>query len=291
MWDLEKITLRWLGVAGIELGCPGQRIVFDPYFTRVSLGKMLFGKIQSNPQLVQCHLPAADAIFITHSHFDHLMDAAEAARQTGVVVYGSPNTCRILSAQGLPRKQVVEILPGTVLDFSSIKITAFAQRQHQFVAGFGMRPLPQQLKFPLRARDYDMDFGLSYLVECGGLRFLTEACLHPGEPGSVDILFASPLNPGKNEITTVRTFLGNYQPRVVIPIHCDDMWSPLESPVRGQLCPTGRLFPPLARFDPRRFKDLVESMPGGTRVFLPDRLKVYNVGEILTNPKKIPGRV
>jgi len=283
MRNLNEITLRWLGVAGIDLGCPGRRIVFDPYFTRVSLRGMLFSRLHSNATLIRRYLPNCDAIIITHSHFDHLMDAAEAARQTGAVVYGSPNTCRILSAQGLPPKQVVEIHPGAVLDFYSIKVTVFAQRPHQFVAGFGMQPLPKNLKPPLRARDYAMDFGLSFLVECGGLRFLTEGCLHPGEPGRVDILFTSPLNPGKNEIATVLTFLDNYQPGVVIPIHCDDMWSPLDAPARGQFTPTGRLLPTLARFDSQRFKNMVGSLPGGNKVFLPERLRVYNIEEILND--------
>ncbi len=283
MRNLDEITLRWLGVAGLELGCPGRRIVFDPYFTRISMREMLFSRLHSNACLIPRYLPACDAILITHSHFDHLMDTAESARQTGAVIYGSPNTCRILCAQGLPRKQVFEIHPEAVLDSYPFKVTAFAQRQHQFVGGFGMQPLPEDLKLPLRAREYAMDFGLSYLVECGGIRFLTELCLHPGEPGRVDILFTSPLNPGKNELTKYRTLLDNYQPRVIIPIHCDDMWSPLDAPARGQFAPTGRLLPPLARFDPQRFKDMVESLPGGTKVFLPERLRAYNMGEILND--------
>jgi hypothetical protein len=283
MWNLNKITLRWLGVAGLELGCPGRRIVFDPYFTRVSIREMFFSRLHSDANVISRYLTVCDAIFITHSHFDHLMDAAEAAHQTGAVVYGSPNTCRILSAQGLPPKQVIEIHPGMVLDFYPFKVTAFAQRRHQFVAGFGMQPLPEDLKPPLWARDFAMDFGLSFLVECGGLRFLTEGCRHPGEPGRVDLLFTSPLNPGKDELAKYRTLLDYYQPRVVIPIHCDDMWSPIESPVRGQFIPTGRLIPPLARFDPQRFKDLVESIPGETKVFLPERLRAYNMGEILND--------
>jgi L-ascorbate metabolism protein UlaG (beta-lactamase superfamily) len=283
MRNLNEITLRWLGVAGLDLGCPGRRIVFDPYFTRVPLRRMFFSRIHSDPDLMKQHLPRADAIFITHSHFDHLLDAAEAARQTGAVVIGSPNTCRILNAKGLPPKQVVEIHPGAVLDFYPFKVTAFAQRSHQFVAGFGMQPLPEILKPPLRASDYAMDFGLSFLVEWSGLHFLTERCLHPGEPGRIDILFTNPLNPGKNELPKYRTFLDNYQPRVIIPIHCDDMWSPLDAPSRGQFAPTGRLIPPLVRFDPQGFKDMIESIPGGTKVFLPERLRVYNMREILIN--------
>ncbi len=281
MRDLEKITLRWLGVAGIELGCPGRRIIFDPYLSRVPLRSMFFSRICSNPDLVKRHLPGADAIFITHSHFDHLLDAAETARQTGASVHGSPNTCTILRAERLPEGQIVEMHPGSVVDRGGMRVTALAERPHQWVAGFGMQPLNHDLKPPLRARDYAMDFGLSFLVECAGVRLLTEVCLDPSGVSQIDILFTSPLNPVANDRVYIRKMIDAYHPRVLIPIHCDDMSSPLASPMRGQLAPSGRVWPPLARFDAIRFKRFVESIPGAPFVFLPERLREYTLAEIL----------
>ncbi len=227
------------------------------------------------------HLPPADTIFITHSHFDHLLDAAEAARQTGAVVYGSPNTCRILRAEGLPESQILELHPGSVVDRGGVKITALAERPHQWVAGFGMQPLKRDLKPPLRARDYAMDFGLSFLVECAGVRILTEDCLEPGRVGRVDILFTSPLNPAATDAAYLDKLINSYHPRVQIPIHCDDMFSPLSKPTRGQLAPTGRVFPLLARFDGNRYKRLVETLPDAPSVFLPARLKECTLADIL----------
>jgi L-ascorbate metabolism protein UlaG (beta-lactamase superfamily) len=284
MRDLEKITLRWLGVAGIDLGCPGWRIIFDPYLSRVPLWKMLSGRISPDAGLICSHLPRADSIFITHSHFDHLLDASEAAHQTGAVVHGSPNTCRILRAEGLPKNQIVELHPGSVVDRGGVRVTALAERPHQWVAGFGMQTLKHDLKPPLRARDYAMDFGLSFLVECAGVRLMTETCLEPSGVGQIDVLLTSPLNPVANDRAYLQKMIDAYRPRVLIPIHCDDMNTPLSSPARGQLAPTGRVWPPLARFDGSRFKRLIESMPGAPSVFLPQRLREYTLAEIL--PKK-----
>jgi len=281
MRDLEKITLRWLGVAGIELGCPGRRIVFDPYFTRIPLRDMFFACVRSNPDLVKRHLPAADAIFITHSHFDHLLDASEAARQTGAGVHGSPNTCTILRVEGLPEDQIIEMTPGSKADQGVVRVTALAERPHQWVAGFGMQPLKHDLSSPMRARDYTMDYGLSFLVECAGVRLLTETCMEPDLAGRVDILFTSPLNPVANDRAYLQKMIGAYHPSVLIPIHCDDMNSPLASPLRGQLAPTGRVWPSLARFDGNRFKRMVESLPDAPAVFLPERLREYKLSEIL----------
>lgn len=281
MRDLEKITLRWLGVAGIELGCPGWRIVFDPFFTRIPLRDIFFTRIRSNPDLVKHHLPAADAIFITHSHFDHLLDAAEAARQTGAGVHGSPNTCHILRAEGLPEDRIVEMHPGSVVDQGGVRVIALAERSHQWVAGFGMQPLKHDLNLPLRARDYTMDYGLAFLVECAGERLLTEACLEPDLAGRVDILFTSPLNLVTKDRAYFQKMIDVYHPRVLIPIHWDDLNAPLASPQRGQLAPTGRVWPPLARFDGNRFKRMVESLPDAPAVFLPERLREYKLAEVL----------
>jgi hypothetical protein len=59
------------------------------------------------------------------------------------------------------------------------------------------------------------------------------------------------------------------------------MWQPLTRPSVGQLEPTGKVFPPLARYDRQRFKQLVEGIRPETHVFLPERLKYYDLGEIL----------
>jgi L-ascorbate metabolism protein UlaG (beta-lactamase superfamily) len=281
MRNLNEITIRWLGVAGIELGCPGRRIVFDPYFTRIRMRDMFLARVQANPVLVHQYINPCEAIFITHSHFDHLLDTAEAARETGAVVHGSPNTCRILCAEGLASNQIIEIRPGTVLEMGEVKISALAQRPHPFVFGFGMRPLKEEPSAPLRAREYAMDFGLSFLAEAGGIRLLTDDCLHPEEAGQVDILFINPHHKSKKQERHIRLMMEIYRPRVVIPIHWDDMWSPLSAPLRGQLAPTGRVFPPLARFNPLDFKRLVESQPVNPAVFIPERLREYTLGEVL----------
>ncbi len=140
MRNLEKITLRWLGVAGIELGCPGRRIIFDPYFSRISFRKnFLFPNSFRTRTYPNATSPRRTRSSSPIPISTTLLDAAEAARQTGAVVYGSPNTCRILRAEGLPESQILELHPGSVVDRDGVKITALAERPHQWVAGFGMQ--------------------------------------------------------------------------------------------------------------------------------------------------------
>lgn len=279
---MEDITFRWLGVAGIEIGCAGRRIVFDPYFTRIPFHRLWLGRVEPDPALVREHLPDCDAVFVSHSHVDHLLDVPEVIRQTHADAFGSPNTCRLLQICGAPARKIHVIQPGTALEIGPFKVSAYAQRPHVSVGGYGMDTLQTDLKPPLRAQDYRMDFGMSYLVEVRGLRLLVEACLDLEEPGKIDALFTVPFwGRAGSERVHYRRLLEAYHPRVVIPIHWDDMWLPLSKPLRGQWVTTGRIFQPLARLDTSRFQRQVESIDPKAHAFLPERLKTYSWMEIL----------
>jgi L-ascorbate metabolism protein UlaG (beta-lactamase superfamily) len=282
MRDMMDITFRWLGVAGIEIGCTSRRIVIDPYVTRIPFRKLWFGKVKPNAALVGKWLPQCDTVLVSHAHVDHLLDVPEVVRQTGADVFGSPNTCRLIKVCGSPIKKVHAINPGADFRSGPFSIRSFAQQPHASVGGYGMQPLREDLKPPLRARDYSMDFGMCYLIEVDGLRLLSEACQDPREAGKVDVLFTIPFWGRPDDVQKrYQSILDACQPRLVIPIHCDDMWLPLDRPARGQLVPTGRIIPPLTRMDRGQFKNLVEAIRPGTHVFLPERMKTYELVEIL----------
>src|SRR4051812_38199205 len=90
----NDVSFRWLGVAGIELTAGGRTLAVDPFFTRPPLRRFLFGRVASNPRLVRKHLPSCDYVLVSHSHWDHMMDAPEGARNTGAVVFRRPTRDR-----------------------------------------------------------------------------------------------------------------------------------------------------------------------------------------------------
>jgi L-ascorbate metabolism protein UlaG (beta-lactamase superfamily) len=277
-----KLSFRWLGVAGIELRADGRALVVDPYFTRIRFWQLWLGRIQSDAELVQRNLPQCDDILVTHSHYDHLMDAPAAVAGTGASVFGSPNTCALMRVCGVPESLIHLVKPGDALDRGVFHVAALEERAHAHLGGYAAGAIPTGLSLPLRAGDFRMDYGLSYLISVGGLQLLTETCLRASDACPVDVLFTGPyLGRAAGEAAHYREILERYRPRLVVPIHCDDMWQPLTRPSVGQLEPTGKVFPPLARYDRQRFKRLVEGIRPETHVFLPERLKYYDLGEIL----------
>ncbi|MGD0709376.1 MAG: MBL fold metallo-hydrolase [Anaerolineaceae bacterium] len=277
-----KLSFRWLGVAGIELRAGGRVLAVDPYFTRIPFWQLWLGRPQPDAALVKHCLPQCDDVLVSHSHHDHLMDAPAVVAGTGASVFGSPNTCALMRVCGVPESFIHLVKPGDELDLGAFHVTALEEREHARLGGYAAGAIPQGLKLPLRACDFRMDYGLSYWISVAGLQLLTETCLKASDARPVDVLFTGPyLGRAAGEAAHYREILDRYRPRLVVPIHCDDMWQPLTRPSVGQLEPTGKVFPPLAHYDRKRFKRLVEGIRPETHVFLPERLKYYDLGEVL----------
>lgn len=76
------------------------QILFDAHFTRPSIFKIFFGKIKTNEGLIDKILEDykinnLSAIFVSHSHYDHVMDAPYIANKCGATVYGSESTLNV----------------------------------------------------------------------------------------------------------------------------------------------------------------------------------------------------
>lgn len=113
--DSAALQLTWTGVAGVRLevddGEGRRTLLIDPYLTRHSIPEFV-EPIDSDDAALERAFPAADVIFVAHSHHDHLGDVPSIAIRTGAVVYGSRTTCALARAMGVPDAQLVEIRDG-----------------------------------------------------------------------------------------------------------------------------------------------------------------------------------
>ena len=98
------LSVRWFGTANYYILLGDLGILTDPFVSYQSLFRVIFGGyIRSDPRLVKSSyggLKPANAIFIGHSHYDHMLDTVEALKLSGwnsVPVYGSKTTKNILA--------------------------------------------------------------------------------------------------------------------------------------------------------------------------------------------------
>ena len=219
-------TFRWLGVNSLELQVDGYTLLIDPFLTRPPLRRLLANcPAASDEALLSRHLPRADAILVTHPHYDHLMDAPSLAKRTGAGVSGSANTCRLLAAAGVAANQIHEIKPGSRFTLGPFAVTPLrawhtSTPMDRWLNG----PLPARLNAPLRLWDFKMDVNYAFLLEAAGRRILVGS-----EPiKGIDNLFFAPYLPADR----LERLLVTSRPRRVILTHWDNFFSPLNHPLR-----------------------------------------------------------
>lgn len=265
------IWFRWLGVAGIELRVGKQVLVIDPFFTRPPFWRLWFGRVSPNHDLVREKVPRCDHVLVTHAHFDHLMDVPDVVLTTGALALGSPNTCRLLVACGVPGDRVRQIGVGDTLNLGVFRVEVLPA-EHIRVPGFASGALSPNLP-PLRLRDYRMDECSSFLVEVEGLRLLDWRSVKVEPAVPADVLFVgSEMARAQHEL-----LLPAVQPRLVIPVHWDDLFRPLAKPIRPYFEPPRLAFPPLRRVNLDSFEQMVKRIAPQAGVLVPEIFRAYDL--------------
>lgn len=271
----RTVRFRWLGVAGIELVAAGETLLIDPFVSRQPLWRLLFGRAEPDAALVARHIRRAEAVLVTHAHWDHVLDVPEVARRTGAVVYGSRNTSALLRALGVPAGQTRTLTAGERLALGAFEVDVLPAEHPRIlgrpvlvgaIAGSGRRPT--------RLRDYRMDSDFSFLVKAASWRLLVWSSETPEGAPPADVLFVKPFASQK---PVYAELLRAVRPRVVVPIHWDDFFRPLSRPLRTSYGPPTWSWPPARRVDLSAFGAATARAAPGTRVFVPKIFSTYEI--------------
>lgn len=274
-----SFAYRWLGVAGLEFTYDGYTLLIDPFFTRP--GKMaliLNRRVQADTQLIARHISRADAVLVTHPHYDHLLDVPEVLRRTGAPAFGTANTCALLALHGIPAGQIHVIQVGDRLELGPFYVEVIQTRHSSIpLARLFNGPLPARLRdgkvrLPLRLNDYRMDTSYGFRIHAGG------QILQVGKhPTPADMLFISPYGSRK----TLGALLNAVQPRIIVPIHWDDFIRPLSKPLVPMLITPAQgprpFLQPLGRLDMAAYIRYVHSIYPPAQVQFPEIFQVYPV--------------
>jgi len=233
----HAIRITYLGVNGYQFETSAHALLVDPYFTRTDFWSVAGNRpMASRSERVDegfRHLrPKADAVLVTHAHFDHLLDVPDVMRRTGARLLSGPTAVRLVETFGIAPRKCDTVQPGAVRTIGPWTIRVLAA-QHDTL--LGSVPFPNRAKPlanpPVKASDWVVGEPLAFVIEAAGKKIYVDSGGVPGAPpgprvGPVDLAILGVALPDSRRrfAEAVRAL----RPRYVLPSHQDDFFVPLQ---------------------------------------------------------------
>lgn len=228
------MEIKWHGTASIELKNQTGRILFDPFVP-------LKG---SNVKVAIEDFDGFTDIFVTHGHFDHIVNLPEiCGRNPSVRIYCTRAPYKTLLKKGVPGGNLILIDYGRTIEINGFKITAIHGKHARLI-----KATPKKVSYYLRSecrynipilvkgvRDYrEKDETVFYLVEAEDKRVelmgslnLRDGCDYPT---GCDALVL-PYNGWKDNFPPAVGVIEKLRPKHVYLDHFDVTFPPFTEPL------------------------------------------------------------
>ena len=226
------------------------QILFDCHFTRPSLMKYISGSEGTDTaladELLRLHpMDRLKAMFISHTHHDHVMDAPYVANKTGAVIYGSSSAMNVAKGGNVPEEQTIEFKAGEtykVADYRIKVITSLHSKPTILNNDLG-ETIDAPLMQPAKLRDYKEGGSFDFIVEHEGKTYIIRPSFNYIEGQldgyHADVLFLGTAGLAKADEATEQKFfeetIEKVSPKLVIPLHWDNFFSRLDQPATGMI--------------------------------------------------------
>ncbi|MBR4456434.1 MAG: MBL fold metallo-hydrolase [Solobacterium sp.] len=183
------------------------------------------------------------AIFISHTHHDHVMDAPYIASRTGAVIYGSSSAMNAARGGDVPESQLVPFQANETYEIGSfrIKVIPSIHSKPTILNNDLGQTIDAPLRQPAGLRSYKEGGSFDFYVESEGRKYMIRPSFNYLEGQmdgyQADVLFLGVAGLQKAEAAMEEKFfaetVAKLNPDVVIPFHWDNFFSPLTKPVTG----------------------------------------------------------
>lgn len=261
--NTRPLRFTHFGAAGWSITDGETVILLDPYLSRVRFQGRRYGPHDAtdipgdtrpvvkmsepaghDTATIDRHVPKADYIILSHSHFNHAMDVPYIANKTGAVVIGTESTCNIAINGGVPDEQIHAVRGGEDYAYGDLSIRVIPSLHSalscKLYKDFGTIPVKDA---PLCLDDYVEGGTLAYLLRLGGREILLFGSMNfierevEGLRPDVAFIAAAPPRLDIHDYTArLMRCLG--QPPLVVATHWDDQGLPFGAPQDKALAQT-----------------------------------------------------
>jgi L-ascorbate metabolism protein UlaG (beta-lactamase superfamily) len=241
-----RLSATWLGVSTLLLDDGQSAIMTDGFFSRPPLARVVLGTVSpSAPRVYGCLTRAGvrklAAVLPVHTHYDHVLDSAMVAEQTGAQLIGGVSAANVARGHGLPDDQIVVASPGHPIEVGPWQITLIESRHCPPDRFPGV--ITESVRPPVKVSAYRCGEAWSTLIHHGPT---DRRCLIQGSAGFLPGVLTAQraevayLGLGQLGLQT-RDYIVDYWTntvgavgaRTVIGIHWDDFLRPLSKPLRA----------------------------------------------------------
>jgi L-ascorbate metabolism protein UlaG (beta-lactamase superfamily) len=249
----QSLTVTWFGVTTLLIDDGVTQILIDGYFSRPSLLDLALERpiapdlTAIKSMLGRFQIDRLGAVIPVHSHFDHALDSAEVAKQTGAQLMGSDTTAQIAAGSHLPITQIKVIETETIYPVGAFEVT-FYPSQHAPLASnsaiSGTVTAPLTLPAPYTAWKLGQAYTLIITHPKGRMLIQGSAGFVPDALAAikVDAVFLGtgglPNLSRAHQLAYLDEMVTQRQPKRVYTIHHDDLFGDLGSVEQNNLMPT-----------------------------------------------------
>ena len=241
------LKITFFGTTTLLFDDGRDQIFFDAHFTRPSIEKYIAGaKVETDRGLCDKliglhHIDRLRAIFISHTHHDHVMDAPYVADRCKAMIYGSSSAKNVAIGGGIPEEKTVvfeDRSEYSIGEYTIRIIKSLHSKPNKFNNDLGV-PIEDPLVQPASLRDYKEGGSYDFFIEHGDKKILIRPSFNyiEGQLDGIqaDVLFLGVAGLAKADEDMEKAFYAETvektKARLVIPVHWDNFFASLEEPV------------------------------------------------------------
>ncbi len=229
------VDLRYFTGSTLLLEDGATSILFDPAFTRPGILHWLnLSDFRSDELLVarvlkENKIDRLDAVFASHSHFDHVIDAPLVSRLAKATFYTDPSSEIIAKAHGDPKIVTRPVRDGEPVTLGAFRVTPLLREHSKILHVYPFLPGPVPEDFDFGFYDYKVGQTWFYLIEHPlGTILLDQAAEMNleklgGRVGEVHVLIQGISN-RKGDESVLDGYAKHLKPRIYVPNHFDNFF-------------------------------------------------------------------